>query len=102
MTRSIEEYLDALRAELKGSDSATIQDALADAQEHLRAAISNQREQQPELSEQEALEQAIEQYGSPEETASAYVQVERRTVPQLGRETQEMESALARFFGVYV
>jgi hypothetical protein len=102
MIRSIEEYLDALRAELKGSDSATIQDALADAEEHLRAAISNQREQQPELSEQEALEQAIEQYGSPEETGSAYVQVERRTVPQLGRGTQEMESALARFFGVYV
>ena len=102
MIRSIEEYLDALRAALEGSDAATIQDALADAEEHLRAALSNQREKQPEIPEQEALAQAIEQYGSPEETASAYMEVERRTVPQLERETWETESALARFFGVYM
>ena len=35
MTKSIEEYLDQLKVELKDSDPATVQDALADAEEHL-------------------------------------------------------------------
>jgi len=87
MIHSIEEYLDVLKAELQGSDSATIQDALADAEEHLRAALASLRENQPETSAEEALAQVIEQYGSPEETASAYKEVERRTSPALVRET---------------
>lgn len=101
MIKSIEEYLDVLKTELKGSDAATIQDALADAEEHLRAALNTMREKQPELSEETALSQIIEQYGSPSETASAYVEVERRTVPQLARENAKPASALGRFFGVY-
>lgn len=35
MIKSVEEYLELLKAELRGSDAATIQDALADAEEHL-------------------------------------------------------------------
>ena len=101
MIKSVEEYLDALRNELKGSDAATVQDALADAEEHLRTAVINIREKQPELSEQDALTQIIEQYGSPDETASAYAEVERRTGPQLERETPKPESTLTDFFGVY-
>ena len=101
MIKSIEEYLDLLKTELQGSDAATVQDALSDAEDHLRAALINLREKQPELSEAEALNSAIEQYGSPTETASAYAEVERRTVPQLARENVQNESALARFFGVY-
>jgi uncharacterized membrane protein len=101
MIKSVEEYLEALRNELKSSDAATIQDALADAEEHLRAAWTNVREKQPELSEQEALTEIIEQYGLPAETASAYAEVERRTVPQLERESPKPESALAEFFSVY-
>ena len=77
MITSVEEYLDLLKAELQGSDIATVQDALADAEEHLRAALANIREVQPEISEEEALDQVIEQYGSPSETASAYMEVER-------------------------
>jgi hypothetical protein len=102
MIRSIEEYLDVLKAELQGSDSATIQDALADAEEHLRAALAALRAKQPEASEGEALSQVIEQYGSPDETASAYREVERRTSPGLARETPaQQDSALKRFLGVY-
>lgn len=101
MVKSIEEYLDQLKAELKGGDTATLQDALSDAEEHLRAASAGLKQDQPELSEEEALGQAIEQYGSPSETASAYMEVERRTVPQLGPENQKTGSAIARFFGVY-
>jgi len=102
MIHSIEEYLDVLKAELQGSDSATIQDALADAEEHLRAALASLRENQPETSAEEALAQVIEQYGSPEETASAYKEVERRTSPALVRETSAQQSSmLKRFLGVY-
>ena len=101
MINSVEEYLEALKEELKGSDAATIQDALADAEEHLRAALSNLREQQPEVPEDTALNQVIEQYGSAEETASFYREVERRTVPQLVQSDQTHPSALERFFGVY-
>jgi len=101
MIKSIEQYLDLLKAELSGSDAATVQDALADAEEHLRAALANLREAQPALSEEEALAYVIEQYGSPDETASAYKEVERRTVPQLTRETSKNVSPLGNFFGVY-
>jgi len=62
--------------------------------------LANLREAQPEISEQEALAQVIEHYGSPSETASAYAEVERRTVPQLTRETPK-NTALGNFFGVY-
>ena len=101
MIKSIGDYLELLKIELKGSDAATVQDALGDAEEHLRAALAGVREKNPSLSEQEALDQVIEQYGSPAETASAYGEVERRTVPQLGREVPASESGLSRFFGVY-
>jgi len=101
MIKSIEEYLELLKVELQGSDAATAQDALSDAEEHLRAALVNLREKQPELSQEAALNSVIDQYGSPAETASAYAEVERRTVPQLARESQKTESAVARFFGVY-
>ena len=102
MIKSVEEYLDVLKNELKGSDAATIQDALADAEEHLRAALANFREKQPEQSEEDMLQQVIEQYGSPEETASAYREVERRTLPGLTREAPaQRDSALKRFLGIY-
>jgi len=102
MIKSVEEYLDQLKAELQGSDAATIQDALADAEEHLRAALFNLREQQPALSEEEALARVMEEYGSPSETASAYMEVERRTVPGHAREAPAKQgSVLKRFLSVY-
>ncbi len=102
MIKSIEEYLDQLKAELKDSDAATIQDALADAEEHLRTAFATLKQDQPQMSEEEALGQVIEQYGLPDETASAYREVERRTLPGLARETTAQQtSAIRRFFGVY-
>ena len=101
MTKSVEEYLDLLKTELKESDAATVQDALADAEEHLRVALANLREKQSELSEEEALTQVVEQYGSPEEIASAYKEVERLTRPSLVREHQKQESMLVRFFAIY-
>ncbi len=102
MIKSIEEYLDQLKNELKDSDSATVQDALADAEEHLRAALVNLKLDRPEMSEEEALNQVIDQYGSPDEIASAYKEVERITSPSLARETVTQQgSMIRRFFSVY-
>ena len=102
MIKSVEDYLDQLKNELNGSDTATIQDALSDAEEHLRAALMALREKQPEMSEEDALNQVIEHYGSPDETASAYKEVERRTGPGLALQASaRQESALRRFFGIY-
>jgi uncharacterized membrane protein len=103
MTKTVEEYLSALKQELKGSDNATIQDALADANEHLTTALESLRESQPDLDEGDALRQIVEQYGTPEETAAAYVEVERRTFPGLTSATvKRQNSPLGRFFGIYV
>jgi hypothetical protein len=102
MIRNVEEYLDALKRELQGSDNATIQDALADAEEHLTTALEALRGGQPDLEEADALQRVIEQYGTPEETAAAYVEVERRTFPGLVPATaKKQDSPLGRFFGIY-
>jgi hypothetical protein len=54
------------------------------------------------VSEEEALGQVIEQYGSPDETASAYKEVERLTHPGLAREVPAQQgSAIKRFLSVY-
>src|SRR5512141_3156609 len=98
--KSIEEYLDLLKTELKDTDAATTQDALADAEEHLRAALTNLLEKQPEVAEEEALNQVIEQYGLPDETASAYREVERLTRPSV-REVPVQQGVIRRFLGVY-
>lgn len=100
MFNTIEEYLDALKEEMKGNDSALIQDALADAREHLSTALAAARDRNPELNEVDAVNTLVEEYGTPEETASAYKEVERRTSPSL-KQTVKTQSWFVRFFGVY-
>ncbi|MGD8406123.1 MAG: sensor domain-containing protein [Anaerolineales bacterium] len=102
MTKTVEEYLDALKGELQGSDNATVQDALADAEEHLTTALEALQKSQPELNAEDALQQVIEQYGTPQETAAAYVEVERRTSPGFTpAAVKKQGSPLGRFFGIY-
>ena len=100
MFNTIEEYLDALKTEMKDADPALIQDAQADAREHLSTALEVAREANPELNGTDTLQKLIEEYGTPEETASAYSEVERRTSPVL-KQAAKPGSALGRFFGVY-
>jgi VIT1/CCC1 family predicted Fe2+/Mn2+ transporter len=100
MFNTIDEYLDALKNEMQGSDSALLQDALADAREHLTTALAVAREQNAELKESDALKTIVEEYGTPEETASAYKEVERRTSPLL-KQSAKPQSWIVRFFGVY-
>ena len=100
MFNKIEEYLEALKNEMQGGDSALLQDALADAREHLSTALAVAREKNPELNESDALKTIMDEYGTPEETASAYKEVERRTSPSL-KQTAKPQSWSVRFFGVY-
>ena len=102
MSKNIEQYLSQLRKELSDSDTATIQDALSDAEEHLRSALEVVRQTQPDISEADALPAIVEGYGTPEETAAAYRQIEERLGPPLGKRAHSNNRpALARFFGVF-
>ena len=66
--RSIAEYLQQLRDALRGADPALIQDALYDAEEHLRAELA----EQPQRSEPDMLAHVVGSYGAPEEVADLY------------------------------
>jgi uncharacterized membrane protein len=83
VTKSINAYLKQLKAGLDGCDPATIQDALSDAEEHLRMALDSSLE--ADDSQAEVLPDVIEAYGSPQEIAAAYKEIETRTKPPLSQ-----------------
>jgi len=95
--RTIAEYLEQLRAALRGADPALIQDALYDAEEHLRAELADQ----PVRDEATMLEHVVGSYGAPDEVAEIYrdqeIRIQRaiRPPPQPPR-----RSPWGRFFGV--
>jgi uncharacterized membrane protein len=97
LPRTIAEYLDDLRAALRGADPALIQDALYDAEDHLRAELA----ENPGKSEADVLAKIATTYGAPDEVASIYVdkevQVQQalRSPPPPPRKT-----AMGKFFGV--
>lgn len=112
MIGSIDDYLSQLKKELRGCDRATIQDALSDAEEHLRTALASAMAQDAAVSEADALSRLIESYGMPEEVAAAYREVEHRLAPALAQPSHPEEPEevhhergkrhpLARFFGVF-
>jgi hypothetical protein len=86
---------------MKDADPALVQDAQADAREHLSTALIVARDSNPEIAEVDALRKIIEEYGTPEETASAYREIERRTSPSL-KQVEKPVSFLGRIFSVYV
>jgi uncharacterized membrane protein len=99
--QSIEDYLQALRAALAGADPALIQDALFDAEDHLRAeAAANSG-----MPEAELLERIARTYGSPEEVAAGYrdteAKVEAALQPPAPRRI-ESPNLVTRFFAVYL
>ena len=95
--RTIEEYLAQLRAALRGADPAMIQDALYDAEEHLRAELA-EREDHDEAA---MLAEVVGSYGAPEEVAEIYRDQEV-TVQRALRTPRSppRRSAIGRFFGV--
>jgi uncharacterized membrane protein len=96
--RSVEQYLDSLRSALAGADPALVQDALYDAEEHLRAELA----QSGGDSEAAVLERIASSYGAPGEVADAYRENEVRVQAALRTPTPApRQSAIGRFFGVF-
>jgi hypothetical protein len=99
--KTIEEYLKALNTALRDQDKALRRDALADAEDHLRSALREAREDEPEGSDETLLAGIIHDYGFPEETADAYRELERRLSPGKNRSDVFRErSVFLRFTGV--
>ena len=106
---SITEYLQALRVALNGADPALIQDALYDAEQHLRAEVAA-KSTSPES---EVLAEIVKSYGAPDEVAAAYLETESRVQAAMATPAPSRHFAKAdirgstgpgigrRFFGVY-
>ncbi len=84
MYKSIADYLEELNRKLKGCDPALVQDALSDAEEHLQSAIQGIEKEGDDGKEPRRMSDIFEQYGSPEEVASAYREMEVRLALRKG------------------
>jgi uncharacterized membrane protein len=101
MFESVEAYLAKLEKELAGTDPAITQDALADAEEHLRYALEQVSGPQKEGSEAEALTPIIEKYGSPQEIAAAYREIATLIKPALAERKPTVDKTfISRFFSI--
>jgi hypothetical protein len=94
--RSIDDYLTALA----GEDPALIQDALYDAEEHLRAEVAAN----PGKPEADVLERVATTYGRPEEIAAAYrdteVKVTRALRPPVSKRAASSDPVM-QFLSIY-
>jgi uncharacterized membrane protein len=96
--RTVEQYLDSLRSALEGADRALVQDALYDAEEHLRAELA----QHPGDNQGDVLASIVASYGAPEEVADAYRSNEKTIQAALRTPSPRLRtSSIGRFFGVY-
>lgn len=102
MCKDVQDYLAKLKKELGGdADPALVQDALSDAETHLRTALEEELSQKPDFSETEILPLLIEKYGIPSEVAAAYLAIEPHILPTLARAPRpDTRSFLGKFFGV--
>jgi uncharacterized membrane protein len=97
LPRTIAEYLENLRAALRGADPALIQDALYDAEDHLRSELA----ENPGKSEAEVLAKIATTYGAPDEVAGIYVDKEQQVQQALRAPPPPTRTTvLGRFFGV--
>lgn len=98
MDRSVEGYLAELREALAGTDPALIQDAIYDAEEHLRNALA-ETDGSPE-----EFDAIVEAYGVPGEVAASYRESEVTVAAALRKPAPAMRSdnPVVRFFGVLV
>jgi uncharacterized membrane protein len=95
--RTIAEYLAQLRKALRGADPALVQDALYDAEDHLRSELA----ENPGLDETAVLARIVTSYGAPDEVAAIYVDQEVQVAQALrAPPPPPRHSALGRFFGV--
>jgi uncharacterized membrane protein len=95
--RTIVQYVAQLRTALRGADPALVQDALYDAEEHLRAELADQ----PGRDEATMLQHVVGSYGAPDEVADIYrdqeIKIQRAIRPP---PAPRRRSLAGRFFGV--
>jgi hypothetical protein len=97
--KTIPEYLDQLRYELRSADPALLQDALYDAEEYLRSELA----ENPGVAEAEMLARIATSYGAPEEVAAIYRDTEVQVSQALRTPLPPpRRSALGRFFSVAI
>lgn len=101
MYKDIADYLEQLESEMCGCDRSLIQDAMSDAEEHLRTSLENEAGENPELKESEVLNQVIKKYGDPSETAAAYQKIEVILSPGIPfRSPRKNRTGVSGFFGI--
>lgn len=101
MIQDIKTYLEELKKELEGMDTALVQDALSDAEEFLATAIKDALAVRPEKTAADVLAAIIDKYGTPSEVAAAYREMESR-FPALRRPSllPKTKRGLSEYFGV--
>ena len=92
---TVRAYLEQLRRALKGAPPGLISDALADCEEHLNTEIA----QNPELDETTILASVVETYGSPQEIAEEYRDMEA-TISTPFPQSEPQEKRRYGFFNV--
>jgi uncharacterized membrane protein len=90
---TVRAYLDELRRALKGAPAGLISDALADTEDHLNNEISHN----PEIPESEILATVIDTYGTPQEIAEEYRDMEAT----IGGPFPKSEDAPERRYGFF-
>lgn len=102
--RSVEDYLAALRRAFADADPAIIQDALSDAEHHLRAELAAR----PNESEESVLRALVESYGQPDDVAAAYLETDRAVQaalapprPAAAATHAKAVGPIKRFFAIY-
>ncbi len=81
MNSVIEKYLDELKNAMGDLDRSTVQDALANAEDHLNEALQSELEGNPAADRNSAARAVIEKYGTPEEIRDVYRDIENHTKP---------------------
>jgi putative sensor protein/HAAS domain-containing protein len=101
MYPNVEAYLSELRERLAGSDPATIQDAVADAEDHLQSALEQAQHENPSATPAALLSSIVANFGTPEEIAKAYRDIEVRLTPPFAPvKAKDTRPFYVRFFGV--
>jgi uncharacterized membrane protein len=93
---TVNAYLTQLRRALKGAPAGLIADALADCEDHLNSEIA----QNPDLNETQILANVVETYGTPEEIAEVYRDMETTITTPFPQPERTGEDRRFGFFNV--
>jgi uncharacterized membrane protein len=93
---TVSAYLAQLRRALKGAPAGLISDALADCEDHLNSEIA----QNPDLNETQILAAVVETYGTPEEIAEEYRDMEHTITTPFPQPEASGEERRFGFFNV--